>query len=98
MSRGAFILGSYLFPQEVGTGKIEILGKYAEASFDRGVTAADIYYTQKTSEANLNYVIKEFNARITDVLHEQEIFRCEARCLAGRTWPADPDVNRSPTE
>jgi len=65
LSRGAFILGSYLFPQEVGPGKIEILGKYAEASFVRGITTANVDYRQKTSEADLTYVIKEFNARIT---------------------------------
>jgi hypothetical protein len=64
LSRGAYVLGSFMFPQPVGMGKIEILGKYGEASFARGATAADIYYTQKTSEANLNYVIKEFNARV----------------------------------
>ncbi len=65
LSRGAFIMGSYMFGQKLGTGNIEILGKYAEASFDRGVTAADIYYKQKTSEGDLSYIMKEFNARIT---------------------------------
>jgi hypothetical protein len=64
LSRGGYALGSYLFPQQVGMGKIEILGKFGEASFARGLTPANIYYTQKTSEVNLNYVIKEFNARV----------------------------------
>jgi hypothetical protein len=64
LSRGAYVLGSYLFPQKIGTGQIEVLGKFAEASFARGATVADPYYKQKTSEANLNYVIKEFNARV----------------------------------
>ena len=65
LSRGANIMGSYLFPQEVGPGKFEILGKYAEAKFLNGATIANVEYTQKTSEADLTYVIKEFNARIT---------------------------------
>ena len=65
LSRGAFLMGSYLFPGEIGPGKIELLGKYAEAKFDRGVTAFNPYYKQKTSEADLTYVIKEFNARVT---------------------------------
>src|SRR3954466_13158698 len=65
LSRGAFILGSYMFGQKIGTGNIEILGKYAEASFDRGLTLANPYYTQKTSEGDLSYIIKEFNTRVT---------------------------------
>jgi len=65
LSRGAFLMGSYLFPQEIGPGKIEFLGKYAEAKFDKGATLANVYYSQKTSEVDLTYVIKEFNARIT---------------------------------
>jgi len=64
LSRGAYVLGAYLFPQKIGDGQIEVLGKYAEASFARGITTNDPYYKQKTSEANVNYVIKEFNARV----------------------------------
>lgn len=64
LSRGAYILGSYLFPKKVGVGQFEALGKFAEASFARGITSGDIYYKQKTTELNLNYVIKQFNARV----------------------------------
>jgi len=64
LSRGYYVLASYLFPQQVGMGKIEILGKFGEARFDKGATIFDPHYTQKTSEVNLNYVIKEFNARV----------------------------------
>jgi hypothetical protein len=63
-SEGAYVLGAYLFPQMVGMGKFEVLGKYAKASFTKGLTALDADYDQKTTEVNLNYVIKEFNARI----------------------------------
>src|SRR5262249_16320279 len=63
-SQGAYALASYLFPKPVGPGKFEILGKYGKASFTRGATAKDPKYSQKTTEVNFNYVLKEFNARI----------------------------------
>ena len=43
-------------------GKFELLGKYAKATFSKGGALAD--YDQDTTEFNLNYVIKEFNARL----------------------------------
>ena len=60
-SQGAYALASFLFPKAIGVGKIEILGKYAKADFTHGATPS---YDQKTSEVNLNYVIKQFNARV----------------------------------
>ena len=62
--KGAYALASYLFPKPTGPGKFEILGKYAQARFSRGVTNADVPFDQKTTEVNFNYVIKDFNARI----------------------------------
>jgi hypothetical protein len=62
---GAFVLGSYLLPQLVGTGRFEVLGKFAKARFREGLTAADGDYDQKTSEVNLSYIIKQFNAKLT---------------------------------
>jgi hypothetical protein len=62
--RGGYALGAFLFPQLVGPGRIELLGKYAFAQFRQGVTAVDGDYDQKTTEANVNYVIKQFNARV----------------------------------
>ena len=61
---GGYILGSYLFPAMAGPGKFEILGKFAKANFSNGLNAVDRDYDQKTSEVNLNYLIKEFNARV----------------------------------
>lgn len=61
---GGYVLGSYLFPQVVGTGRFEVLGKFAKARFREGLTRLDSDYDQTTSELNLNYVIKQFNARI----------------------------------
>ena len=53
--------GAYLFPKLIGVGKFELLGKYAKANFSKGT---GIDYDQKTSEFNLNYIIKDFNARV----------------------------------
>jgi hypothetical protein len=59
-SQGAYGLGSYIFPKAVGMGKFEILGKFAKAES----MGQSFKVTQKTTEINLNYVIKQFNARI----------------------------------
>jgi len=63
-SDGAYILGAYLFPQLVGPGRFQILGKYASASFEEGLTPLDVDYDQKTTEINFNYIIKQHNARV----------------------------------
>jgi hypothetical protein len=63
-SEGAYVLGAYLFPQTVGVGRFEVLGKYATATFSNSSDATLSDYDQDTSEFNLNYVIKEFNARV----------------------------------
>ncbi|NOT26507.1 MAG: hypothetical protein HOP16_10445 [Acidobacteria bacterium] len=61
---GGYILGAYLFPQMVGMGRFEILGKFAKARFREGITRLDLDYDQKTTEIDFNYVIKQFNARV----------------------------------
>ena len=61
---GGYVLGSYLFPSMVGMGRFEVLGKVAKARFREGITRLDPNYDQKTTEINLNYVIKQFNARV----------------------------------
>ena len=58
-SDGYYVLGSYLFPQVVGIGKIQVLGKYGQADY----TALNDF-NQKTTEVDLNYIIKDFNARV----------------------------------
>jgi hypothetical protein len=64
LDQGGYILGSYLLPPMTGlTGRFEILGKFARASFSHGLTLADPDYTQKTTELNFNYVIQQFKAR-----------------------------------
>lgn len=61
---GGYVLGAFLFPKMAGPGRFEILGKYAAARFREGITPLDPDYDQKTSEVDLNYLIKQFNARI----------------------------------
>ena len=46
------------------TGQFQVLGKFAQARFREGSTRLDVDYDQKTTEFNLNYVIKQFNARV----------------------------------
>ena len=60
---GGYVLGAYLFPRGSGPGQFELLGKFGQARFRKGVTPGDFDYDQTTSELNLNYVLKQFNAR-----------------------------------
>ncbi|HEY6923939.1 MAG TPA: hypothetical protein VI653_10750 [Steroidobacteraceae bacterium] len=75
-SNGYYLLGSYMFPQVVGAGRFQPLVKYAHASytFATGPTPKD---TQKTVDVELNYIIKQFNARISlyylDVKYDHDV-------------------------
>jgi hypothetical protein len=68
-SQGEYGLASYLFPKAIGagklTGKIQVLGKFAKADFTHGMPIG-LYpsYNQKTTEVNVNWIIKQFNARV----------------------------------
>ena len=59
-SDGFFVLGAYLFPQKVGMGQFQLLGKFADNDYE---AATD--FSQETTELNINYVIKQFNARLS---------------------------------
>ena len=58
---GWYVLGAYLFPASMGPGKLQLLGKYGQATFDFAGDNLD----QKTLELDVNYLIKQFNARIS---------------------------------
>jgi hypothetical protein len=63
--KGGYVLASYLFPPMTGTKRrLEILGKFAKATFSNGLAANDPDYDQKTIEVNVNYLIRDFNARV----------------------------------
>lgn len=61
---GGYVLASYLFPQLVGVGRFEVLGKYAHARFRDGLRPVDANFDQDTTELNLAYVIRQFNSRV----------------------------------
>jgi len=52
----------YLFPNMLGMGRVEVLGKYAKAQFSQSAVLPD--YNQGTTEVDVNYLIKQFNARV----------------------------------
>src|SRR5262245_40400812 len=61
-SDGWYALGAYLFPQVVGIGRFQVLAKFGEATYDYAA-GADV--DQTTTEVDLNYIIRQFNARIS---------------------------------
>jgi hypothetical protein len=56
---GAYGLLSYVLPQPIGPGKLQVLGKYAVANFDVPGPNPKL----DTAEFDLGYIVKEFNAR-----------------------------------
>ncbi len=62
-SDGWYALGSYLFPTVVGIGKFQALAKYAHAHYD--FTARAATDAQKTTDLEINYIIKDFKARLS---------------------------------
>lgn len=58
-----YLMSSYLLPQPVGPGKLQVLGKFGTSSYDGigGASAIDM----DTTELNLNYIIKSFNAKVS---------------------------------
>jgi hypothetical protein len=66
-SDGWYGLASYLFPQQIGIGKFQVLAKYAHAKYNYDATtdSPGDDDTQKTKNFELNYVIKDFKARVS---------------------------------
>ena len=60
-SDGFFGLAAFLFPQKIGIGQIQLLGKFASNTYDVPGQDVDL----DTLELNVNYVIKAFNARLS---------------------------------
>ena len=67
-SQGAYALAAYLFPQKIGVGQVEVLGKYGSAQFTKGPSPS---FRWETTEVNVSYVIKQFNARVVTFFQNQ---------------------------
>ena len=77
-SHGWYALASYLFPRPLGLGRIQPLVKYSDKRYESGYTITPtstgsvetviptyfLGYVLKTTEVDLNYIIKEFDARV----------------------------------
>jgi hypothetical protein len=61
-NHGWYALADYLFPQVIGWGKFQLLDKYSRKNYDATATTASSQI--KTNEFDLNYIIKEFSARV----------------------------------
>jgi len=60
-AHGYYVLVSYLLPQTVGIGKLQPLVKYGTKTTNvTSTTTSEL----KTTEVDLNYIIKDFNARV----------------------------------
>jgi hypothetical protein len=70
-SDGAYVLAAFMLPNEIGMGKIQFLAKVAMNEYDFIVlpgalpTDPSRDVDQDTTEININYIIKQFNARIS---------------------------------
>lgn len=64
-SDGWYALGAYVFPQVIGIGKFQVLGKYSQKTIDAlPMSVVPTSDKLKTTELNLNYIIKDFSARV----------------------------------
>lgn len=76
-----FLTGSYLFGQPVGMGKFQVLGKFGTTNYEKGLTAD---YKQDTTELNLNYIMKSFNARASLFMKSNKYGNDAAAAAAGK--------------
>lgn len=61
---GGYVLASYLLPAMTGSGRFQLLAKVSQATYSNGMTPVDPDYDQTTTELNLNYILKGYNARV----------------------------------
>ena len=66
-NEGYYILGSYLFPKPTGIGKVQLLGKFGTTTFSESGPDPEL----TTIEANVGYVIRDFNARLYTFVIDQ---------------------------
>jgi hypothetical protein len=91
-SDGWYLLVSYLLPQQLGIGRIQPLVKYSDKTDDDYFDGSSNHV--KTTEADLNYIIKEFNARVgVYYLHQSGV-----PSPTGSPYPTLPPPTVSPNE
>lgn len=67
-NHGYYVLVSYLMPSDIGPGKLQLLGKFGNDAYagpDATITTLPLAYQQHTGEVDLNYLIKNYDARVT---------------------------------
>ena len=97
-SEGGYGLVSFLFPKVIGIGKFEVLGKFAIAEFTDGIRiaqASNPSYRQKTTEVDLGYIIKQFDARVMSFYKDTTLQRGATRISGKR---ASACSSRSPRQ
>ena len=78
-SKGWSATAAYLFPQTVGIGKVQVLGKYVDKT-----THGTVDVVGKSKELNLNYVIKGFNARFGVFYLESDVVGGTAKTMGAK--------------
>lgn len=93
-SNGWYGLASYLFPQAVGIGKFQVLGKYSDKTIDSALRGS-----LKTTEINVNYIIKSFNARVGFYyLHQSSVVDVTSQLGNGTLVESTTLQHASPSE
>ena len=91
---GGYVLGAFLFPELVGAGRFEVLGKYAHARFREGDHAARRRLRPEHHRAQPQLRHQAVQRARDDVLQGHPLRRRTHRLQAVRRRPADPDVIR----
>ena len=72
-SEGFYVLGAWLFSPQIGIGKFQVLAKAGVTTFEDNVAPiSPVEVDLTTVEVNLNYIIKQFNARISAFYIDQQ--------------------------
>jgi hypothetical protein len=74
-------------------GQWEVLGKFGKARFREGLTLLDLDHDQKTTEVDVNYVLKQFNARVMMFYLDTRFDAVRTNFKKIRRRPAAADVS-----
>jgi hypothetical protein len=86
-SDGWYVLGAYMFPAQVGIGKFQLLAKYGQATFKDAVPPiSPLEPDLDTLEFNINYVIKQFNARVSAFYIDSDLSSSATSFVKGKQY------------